>query len=95
MEAEILGPTGNVHYRRPHTDKLIREALGTLSYSVRVPGGGLNLLPEMGLEESKFYPVAVNADGLHVKAWRGTCGCCNKNQARDLICEECIEKHME
>jgi hypothetical protein len=36
MIAEIVGPTGRVHYRRPIGDKLIAEAEGTPGYSVRI-----------------------------------------------------------
>jgi len=36
MIAEIVGPTGRVHYRRPLGDKLIAEAEATPGYSVRV-----------------------------------------------------------
>jgi len=71
MEAEIIGPSGNVHYRRPHTDKLIREALSSIGYSVRVPGGGINLLEQMGLEDGKTYPVTFSNEGLLVQSWKG------------------------
>lgn len=35
MIAEIIGPSGRVHYRRPPDDKLVKEALQTPGYSVR------------------------------------------------------------
>lgn len=34
--AEIIGPSGRVHYRRPLGDPLIDEAKQTLGYSVRI-----------------------------------------------------------
>lgn len=34
MIAEIYGPTGRIHYRRPVGDPLIAEALQTPGYSV-------------------------------------------------------------
>lgn len=36
MIAEIVGPTGEVHYRRPLGDKLLAEAEATPGYSVRI-----------------------------------------------------------
>jgi hypothetical protein len=36
MMAEILGPSGRVHYRRPPDDPLVQEALRTPGYSVRL-----------------------------------------------------------
>ncbi len=35
MIAEILGPSGRVHYRRPFGDPLIKEAAKTKGYVVR------------------------------------------------------------
>ena len=35
MIAEIVGPSGRVHYRRPTGDPLVSEALRTPGYSVR------------------------------------------------------------
>ena len=34
--AEIIGPSGAVHYRRPPNDPLVTEARATLGYSVRI-----------------------------------------------------------
>lgn len=36
MIAEILGPSGKVHYRRPVGDPMIAEAERTPGYSVRI-----------------------------------------------------------
>lgn len=36
MIAEILGPSGRVHYRRPPNHPLVHEALNTPGYSVRL-----------------------------------------------------------
>lgn len=35
MIAEIIGPSGRVHYRRPVDDPLVEEARKTPGYSVR------------------------------------------------------------
>lgn len=36
MIAEIIGPSGIVHYRRPADDPLVEEARHTPGYSVRM-----------------------------------------------------------
>lgn len=36
MIAEILGPSGRVHYRRPPDDPMVEEARKTPGYSVRI-----------------------------------------------------------
>lgn len=36
MIAEIIGPSGKVHYRRPENDPLVDEARKTPGYSVRL-----------------------------------------------------------
>lgn len=36
MIAEIVGPSGRVHYRRPPDDPLVEEAKRTPGYSVRL-----------------------------------------------------------
>jgi hypothetical protein len=36
MIAEIIGPSGRVHYRRPPDDPAVDEARQTLGYSVRI-----------------------------------------------------------
>lgn len=36
MIAEIIGPNGRIHYRRPPNDPLCDEARNTPGYSVRV-----------------------------------------------------------
>lgn len=36
MIAEIIGPGGKVHYRRPENDPLVDEARKTPGYSVRL-----------------------------------------------------------
>lgn len=36
MIAEIIGPNGRVHYRRPPDDPLVDEARQTPGYSVRL-----------------------------------------------------------
>lgn len=36
MIAEIIGPSGRVHYRRPPDDPLVDEARRTPGYSVRL-----------------------------------------------------------
>lgn len=36
MIAEIIGPDGRVHYRRPYGDPMVDEALKTPGYSVRI-----------------------------------------------------------
>ena len=36
MIAEILGPDGKVHYRRPENDPMVEEARRTPGYSVRL-----------------------------------------------------------
>lgn len=36
MIAEIVGPSGRVHYRRPHDDPMVEEAKRTPGYSVRL-----------------------------------------------------------
>lgn len=49
MIAEIIGPSGRVHYRRPSGDPLVQEARQTLGYSVRIvcdDDGGYCYLPE-------------------------------------------------
>lgn len=39
MIAEIIGPSGRVHYRRPVDDPMIDEARATPGYRVRVDYG--------------------------------------------------------
>lgn len=34
--AEIIGPSGTVHYRRPADDPMVEEARRTEGYSVRI-----------------------------------------------------------
>jgi hypothetical protein len=34
--AEIIGPSGRVHYRRPVDDPLVEQARNTAGYSVRI-----------------------------------------------------------
>lgn len=36
MIAEIIGPSGRIHYRRPPNDPLVDEARSTPGYSVRL-----------------------------------------------------------
>ncbi len=36
MIAEIIGPSGRIHYRRPPGDPLVEEARNTPGYSVRL-----------------------------------------------------------
>lgn len=36
MIAEIIGPSGRIHYRRPPDDPLVDEARATPGYSVRL-----------------------------------------------------------
>lgn len=64
MQIEILGPEGNVHYRRSHTDPMILEALNTCHYSVFFPGGKdfgiLELLPQ------GTYRIEVTPEGMRV-----------------------------
>ena len=36
MIAEIIGPSGRIHYRRPPGDALVDEALRTPGYTVRL-----------------------------------------------------------
>jgi hypothetical protein len=36
MIAEIIGPLGRVHYRRPLSDPMVEEARRTPGYSVRI-----------------------------------------------------------
>lgn len=36
MIAEIIGPSGKVHYRRPENDPMVQEARQTPGYSVRI-----------------------------------------------------------
>lgn len=36
MIAEIIGPSGRVHYRRPPDDPMVEEARRTPGYSVRM-----------------------------------------------------------
>lgn len=36
MIAEIIGPSGRVHYRRPTDDPMVAEARQTPGYSVRI-----------------------------------------------------------
>lgn len=52
MIAEILGPSGRVHYRRAPDDPLVEEARNTPGYSVRVVE-----------QETKEMPKAQRADG--------------------------------
>lgn len=40
MIAEIVGPSGRVHYRRPPDDPLVEEARNTPGYSVRLVDEG-------------------------------------------------------
>lgn len=52
MIAEIIGPSGKVHYRRPVDDPLIEEAKRTPGYTVRfVP------------EKSVVITTAARTDG--------------------------------
>ncbi len=53
MIAEIIGPSGRVHYRRPAGDPLIAEALRTPGYSVRY------------VEKETVEPVKI--EGTHPK----------------------------
>lgn len=39
MIAEIIGPNGRIHYRRPENDPLVTEARNTPGYSVRMVCG--------------------------------------------------------
>ena len=40
-QVEIIGPSGVVHYRRPHTHPMLIEALNTQGYSLRCENCGL------------------------------------------------------
>ncbi len=37
-QVEIIGPSGAVHYRRPISHEMVRDALKTPDYAVRWPG---------------------------------------------------------
>lgn len=70
-EAEIIGPDGDVHYRRPHDHKDIREALSTIGYSVRVPGRGMDILNDINLESSQSYAMSVDCNGILIRSHKG------------------------
>lgn len=46
MIAEILGPSGRVHYRRPPGDPMVEEARNTPGYSVRMVENETREAPE-------------------------------------------------
>jgi hypothetical protein len=59
-QVEIVGPSGEVHYRRPLGDPMIEEAICTPGYSVRgdhpAPAAPAQPLAETGLNEAARLP---------------------------------------
>jgi hypothetical protein len=64
-QIEILGPTGEVHYRRPIDHQMVRDALTTPGYAVRWPGcrdmRKLNDLPQNCKAEVTFPVEGMTA----------------------------------
>lgn len=67
MIAEIVGPSGQVHYRRPLGDKLIAEAEATPGYSVRIVPEDSHALPH------GFRVRGSKGDEVHRKLRRSIC----------------------
>lgn len=67
MIAEIIGPSGRVHYRRPLGDKMIAEAESTPGYSVR-------MVPEDSHDVGHGFRVrGSKGDPAHRKLRRSIC----------------------
>ncbi|WP_341893792.1 hypothetical protein [Ferrovibrio terrae] len=70
--AEIVGPSGRTHYRRPPGDPLVAEAERTNGYSVRYVDQETEdrtfIVSVDGYADSEFR--AISRDKARAKAWR-------------------------
>ncbi len=75
MEVEILGPEGNVHYRRPHDHKDVREAFGAVAYSVRIAADAtlrrLTIFEASSLLGDNSCRLEISDGGLVMRAIEG------------------------
>jgi len=58
--AEIIGPSGRVHYRRPIDHKMVAEAKTTPGYSVRIVDAPDDLIIELTCDSPKSLECDVS-----------------------------------